>query len=616
MNKSVSRAFKLLKGKIKLTKQLESDIIITNFTFSKNMETAMLKLLRYMRAYLMEAILAPAFKLLEASFELFVPLVVAQIIDRGLGTGDTSYILSRGLVLVLLSFVGFAAAVVAQYFSAKAAVGFAARIRNVLFSKITSMSYSELDKTGTSTLITRMTSDVNQVQSGVNLTLRLFLRSPFIVFGAMVMAFTIDFESALTFAVMIGALSVVVFGIMLISIPLHRKVQENLDSVTSKTRENLAGVRILRGFRMEERESEDFKKTTAALEKAQKFVGRISALMNPLTFAIVNLSIIALIYVGGVKVDSGDISQGQVVALYNYMTQILVELVKLASLIITMTKAAASGQRISQVLESSAGERVGGTATRNTPELPKVEFRNVSFRYAGASEDSLSGLSFKAYAGETVGIIGATGSGKTTLVNLIPAFYDATEGDVLVDGVNVKDADLEKLREKFGIVPQKAVLFRGSIKENLLWRKKDASDAELMTAADTSQCADVIRKKSGELDAHVEQNGRNLSGGQRQRLTIARALVGVPEILILDDSSSALDYATDAALKNALKDRLDGVCTFIVSQRTSSLMHADKIIVLEDGCPVGIGKHAELYESCTVYREIHDLQFGAEGGNA
>ena len=616
MNKSVSRAFKLLKGKIKLTNQLESDIIITNFTFSKNMETAMLKLLRYMRAYLMEAILAPAFKLLEASFELFVPLVVAQIIDRGLETGDTSYILSRGLVLVLLSFVGFAAAVVAQYFSAKAAVGFAARIRNVLFSKITSMSYSELDKTGTSTLITRMTSDVNQVQSGVNLTLRLFLRSPFIVFGAMVMAFTIDFESALTFAVMIGALSVVVFGIMLISIPLHRKVQENLDSVTSKTRENLAGVRILRGFRMEERESEDFKKSTAALEKAQKFVGRISALMSPLTFAIVNISIIALIYVGGVKVDSGDISQGQVVALYNYMTQILVELVKLASLIITMTKAAASGQRISQVLESSAGERVGGTATRNTPELPKVEFRNVSFRYAGASEDSLSGLSFKAYAGETVGIIGATGSGKTTLVNLIPAFYDATEGDVLVDGVNVKDADLEKLREKFGIVPQKAVLFRGSIKENLLWRKKDASDAELMTAADTSQCADVIRKKSGELDAHVEQNGRNLSGGQRQRLTIARALVGVPEILILDDSSSALDYATDAALKNALKDRLDGVCTFIVSQRTSSLMHADKIIVLEDGCPVGIGKHAELYESCTVYREIHDLQFGAEGGNA
>ena len=616
MNKSVSRAFKLLKGKIKLTNQLESDIIITNFTFSKNMETAMLKLLRYMRAYLMEAILAPAFKLLEASFELFVPLVVAQIIDRGLETGDTSYILSRGLVLVLLSFVGFAAAVVAQYFSAKAAVGFAARIRNVLFSKITSMSYSELDKTGTSTLITRMTSDVNQVQSGVNLTLRLFLRSPFIVFGAMVMAFTIDFESALTFAVMIGALSVVVFGIMLISIPLHRKVQENLDSVTSKTRENLAGVRILRGFRMEERESEDFKKTTAALEKAQKFVGRISALMNPLTFAIVNLSIIALIYVGGVKVDSGDISQGQVVALYNYMTQILVELVKLASLIITMTKAAASGQRISQVLESSAGERVGGTATRNTPELPKVEFRNVSFRYAGASEDSLSGLSFTAYAGETVGIIGATGSGKTTLVNLIPAFYDATEGDVLVDGVNVKDADLEKLREKFGIVPQKAVLFRGSIKENLLWRKKDASDAELMTAADTAQCADVIRKKSGELDAHVEQNGRNLSGGQRQRLTIARAIVGAPEILILDDSSSALDYATDAALKNALKDRLDGVCTFIVSQRTSSLMHADKIIVLEDGCPVGIGKHAELYKSCTVYREIHDLQFGAEGGNA
>jgi len=616
MNKSVSRAFKLLKGKIKLTNQLESDIIITNFTFSKNMETAMLKLLRYMRAYLMEAILAPAFKLLEASFELFVPLVVAQIIDRGLETGDTSYILSRVLVLVLLSFVGFAAAVVAQYFSAKAAVGFAARIRNVLFSKITSMSYSELDKTGTSTLITRMTSDVNQVQSGVNLTLRLFLRSPFIVFGAMVMAFTIDFESALTFAVMIGALSVVVFGIMLISIPLHRKVQENLDSVTSKTRENLAGVRILRGFRMEERESEDFKKSTAALEKAQKFVGRISALMNPLTFAIVNLSIIALIYVGGVKVDSGDISQGQVVALYNYMTQILVELVKLASLIITMTKAAASGQRISQVLESSAGERVGGTATRNTPELPKVEFRNVSFRYAGASEDSLSGLSFTAYAGETVGIIGATGSGKTTLVNLIPAFYEATEGDVLVDGVNVKDADLEKLREKFGIVPQKAVLFRGSIKENLLWRKKDASDAELMTAADTAQCADVIRKKSGELDAHVEQNGRNLSGGQRQRLTIARAIVGDPEILILDDSSSALDYATDAALKNALNDRLDGVCTFIVSQRTSSLMHADKIIVLEDGCPVGIGKHAELYKSCTVYREIHDLQFGAEGGNA
>ncbi len=574
----------------------------------------MLKLLGYMKGYIKETILAPAFKLLEASFELFVPLVVAQIVDRGLESGDTGFILSRCLLLVLLSFIGFAAAVTAQYFSAKAAVGFASRVRSAMFSTVNSMSYSELDRIGTSTLITRMTSDINQLQSGVNLTLRLFLRSPFIVFGAMAMAFAIDPSSAVNFVIMIAALCVVVFGIMLITIPMHKNVQSRLDDVTLKTRESLAGVRILRGFSLEQNQSSEFGASSTALEAAQRTVGRISALMNPLTYAIVNICVIALIHTGSLRVNSGALTQGQLVALYNYMTQILVELVKLANLIITLTKAAASGQRVSAVLESFEGEREGGEIPVAVPGTPKVEFRNASFKYPGAAEASLKNISFSVNEGETVGIIGGTGSGKTTLINLIPAFFEPTEGDVLVDGVSVRNAKLSALRRKIGIVPQKSVMFRGSIRENLARRRKDADDAELMRAAKSAQAADVIASKSGGLSSHIEQNGRNLSGGQRQRLAIARALVGEPEILILDDSSSALDYATDAALRDSLAELSYPHCTFIVSQRTSSVMHADKIIVLEDGLPVGIGTHSELYEGCETYREIHELQFGKKGG--
>ena len=576
----------------------------------------MIKLLRYMRGYMKETVLAPAFKLLEASFELFVPLVVAQIVDHGIESRDVSYILSRCLILVVLSLIGFVAAVCAQYFSAKAAVGFASKVRMALFSKITDMSYEDLDSAGTSTLITRMTSDINQLQAGVNLTLRLLLRSPFIVFGAMIMAFAIDVKSALTFAVMIAVLCVIIFGIMLITIPLHKKVQASLDDVTLKTRENLTGVRILRGFRKEEKEVEAFNKSTGILEKAQQFAGAISALMNPLTFAVVNISIIALIYTGAFRVGDGVISQGQLIALYNYMSQILVELIKLAGFIITLTKAVACGQRVSSVIFADTGERDGGESQAKGTAVPKVEFRNVSFRYSGAADYSMKNISFSVNPGETVGIIGATGSGKTTLVSLIPAFYECTEGEVLVDGVNVKDANLETLRAKFGIVPQKAVLFRGSIRENLCWRRDEASDAELLRAAETAQAKEVIAGKSAGLDAPVEQNGKNFSGGQRQRLTIARALVGEPDILILDDSSSALDYATDAALRTSVASLPYEHTTFIVSQRTSSIMHADKIIVLDDAEMVGIGTHRELYETCETYREIHDLQFSGKKGKA
>jgi len=599
-----------------LTNSPLSAIISDNiFYFRLAFGVIMLKLLRYLRTYLKETILAPAFKLLEASFELFVPLVVAQIVDHGIETGSTVYILSRSLILVLLSFVGFAAAVSAQYFSAKAAVGFAADVRSALFSKITKMSYSDLDEAGTATLLTRMSSDVNQLQSGVNLTLRLFLRSPFIVFGAMIMAFTIDFSSAMTFALMITLLCVVVFGIMLITIPLHKNVQTSLDVITSKTRENLGGVRILRGFCKESSERASFNEATGTLERAQRIAGRISALMNPLTYAIVNISIIALIHTGSIKVNSGSITQGQLIALYNYMTQILVELVKLASLIITITKAVASGQRVGQILVADTGEREGGEVSDKNSAIPRIEFKNVSFRYDGASDDSLRNVNFCLYEGETLGIVGATGSGKTTLVNLIPGFYEPTEGAVSVDGISTKNADLIKLREKFGIVPQKAVLFRGSLRDNLTWRKKDATDSEIIRASEKAQALDVINSKTGMLNAHAEQNGRNFSGGQRQRLTIARALVGSPEILILDDSSSALDYATDAALRKSVFSLYPKPCTVIVSQRTSSVMHADKIVVLDDGEVVGSGTHSELYESCEAYREIHDLQFGNNGGN-
>ncbi len=571
----------------------------------------MTKLLKYFKGYGAVALLAPAFKLLEASFELFVPFVVARIIDYGIGTGNRAYAFRMSLVLVLLSFVGLISTVIAQYFAAKASVGFASKVRTALFSRIQSMSYTELDRAGTSTLITRMTSDINQLQSGVNLTLRLFLRSPFIVFGAMIMAFTIDFRSALIFVGMIAVLSVIVFGIMLISIPLYRRVQDSLDGMTAITRENLTGIRILRGFCKEDDEKREFAAAAERLRRGQLFVGRISALMNPLTCLVVNVSVILLIRSGAFRVDSGAITQGQLVALYNYMAQILVELIKLANLIITITKAAACADRVADVITSGDGERSGGKRLPQdvSTSVPKVEFRGVSLRYDGSAEDSLHGITFSVMPGETVGIIGGTGSGKTSLVNLIPAFYECTEGEVLVDGVNVTECDIDSLRKRIGIVPQRAVLFKGSIRDNLLWRDPRADDAELMSAAADAMADDVIKSKDGGLSAHVEQSGRNFSGGQRQRLTIARALVGHPDILIFDDSSSALDYATDAALRRSIANLPYTHTTFIVSQRTSSIMHADRIIVLENGVPVGIGTHDELYRTCDTYREIHDLQF-------
>lgn len=567
--------------------------------------------MRFFKGFGVIALLAPAFKLLEATFELLVPLVVERIIDYGIGMGDKAYSVKMSLVMVLLSFVGFVSTFIAQYFAAKASVGFAANVRSALFSKIQSMSYTDLDREGTSTLVTRMTSDINQLQSGVNLTLRLFLRSPFIVFGAMLMAFFIDARASLIFLLMIVALSVIVFGIMLISIPLYRRVQGNLDTMTASTRANLSGVRILRGFCKEDDEKREFSVIAERLKGAQLFVGRISALMNPLTYFIVNFSIIFLIRAGAVRVNSGALTQGQLVALYNYMSQILIELIKLANLIITITKAIASAERVADITSGDSGERTGGISLCETGNaaLPKVEFRGVSLRYAASDEDSLKNISFSAMPGETIGIIGGTGAGKSSLVNLIPAFYECTEGDVLIDGVSARECDIKTLRAKIGIVPQKAVLFSGTIRDNLTWRSPDATDEELLLAADRAMARDVIESKTGGLSARVDSSGKNFSGGQRQRLTIARALVGNPEILILDDSSSALDYATDAALRRSVASLPYPHTTFIVSQRTSSVMDADRIIVLEDGRAVGIGTHEELYDKCETYREIHDLQF-------
>lgn len=574
----------------------------------------MLKLLRLMRDYKKETVLAPAFKLLEALFELFVPLVIANIIDYGIPLSDKGYTVKMSVVLVLLGFVGFAASVIAQYFSAAASVGFASKVRRALFGKIQQMSYSELDRAGTASLITNMTSDINQLQSGVNLTLRLFLRSPCIVFGAMIMAFTINARLALIFTAMIAVLSVIVFAIILGTVPLYKKVQASLSSVTRRVRENLGGVRILRGFCLENSEVEKFGEDADKLHKAQNYVGKFSALMNPLTYVVVNVAIIALIGRGAIRVNSGSLSQGELVAMYNYMTQILVELVKLANLIITMTKAVACGQRISSVIEGVEGERTDGETPVGKNGTPKVEFKNVSFRYAGAGDDSLKNVSFIVNAGETVGIIGATGSGKSTLVSLIPAFYLSTDGEVLIDGVDVKNVDVTELRRKCGIVPQYSTLMRGTLRDNLNWRSEDVSDTDIMLAAATAQATDVIMRKEGGLDALSEQHGRNFSGGQRQRLAITRALVGAPEILIFDDSSSALDYATDAALRDALAELPHKHTTFIVSQRTSSIMHADKILVIEDGMLIGEGTHSELYDNCAAYREIHDLQFKSENG--
>lgn len=567
--------------------------------------------LKYLRDYKKESILAPLFKMLEASFELLIPLVVAAIIDTGISEKDTGYILRMCGIMVALGIIGLVCAITAQYFAARAAVGFARKIRHVLFDKMQSLSFNEIDKIGTSTMITRMTSDVNQVQSGVNMVLRLFLRSPFIVFGAMIMAFTIDVKAALVFVVTIPVLAIIVFGIMLITIPMYKRVQKSLDMVLGITRENLTGIRVIRAFCKEDEEIESFDNANDTLTTMQKVVGRISGLMNPLTYIVINLGIVILIYIGAIRVDTGIISQGAVVALYNYMSQILVELIKLANLIVTMTKSVASCKRLEDVLKlkSTLDVHANTDASIDKENIPAVEFDHVSLTYKGAGEESLTDISFTINKGETAGIIGGTGSGKTSLVHLIPHFYDATKGTVKVDGIDVKDYALDEIRNKAVIVMQKAVLFKGTIRENLLWGNKAATDDELYEALETAQAMDVIKSKENGLDEMVEQGGRNFSGGQRQRLTIARALVRKPSILILDDSASALDYATDARLRKALKEIKDRTTVFIVSQRTSSIQHADRIIVLDDGRAVGIGTHESLYEDCRIYKEIYDSQF-------
>ena len=580
----------------------------------------MKKLLNYLSAYKKEAVLAPLFKMLEASFELLVPLVMAQIIDTGIKNQDLAYILKMGAVLVLLGVIGLACSLTAQYFAARAAVGFGAGVRRDLFRHINRLSYSEIDAQGTATLITRMTSDVNQVQSGVNLTLRLFLRSPFIVFGAMIMAFTIDVKSALIFAAAIPLLSLVVFGIMLISMPLYKRVQRQLDRVMQITRENLTGARVIRAFNREQDEIASFKEEGGLLIRFQIFVGRISALLNPVTYVIVNLAIVVLIYTGAGQVDSGRIPQGEVVALVNYMSQILVELIKLANLIISITKALACAGRISSVFEMESsiadpGEEKGGQVKEENPRVsgtPRVSCQNVSFSYQGSKEESLSDISFDAAPGEIIGVIGGTGSGKSTLVNLIPRFYDVTKGQVLVNGTDVRAQARSKLRGQIGVVPQKAVLFKGTIRDNMRWGKEDASDQEIEEALETAQALEVVKSRKNGLDAMIFQGGKNLSGGQRQRLTIARALVRKPQILILDDSSSALDFATDARLRKALRERTGGAAVFLVSQRASALRHADQILVLDDGRLAGKGKHEELLETCPVYREICLSQLSGE----
>ena len=575
----------------------------------------MWKLLTYLKDYKKESVLGPLFKLLEASFELLVPLVVASIIDVGIENRDTGYVFMMGGLLLLLAVVGLASSLTAQYFAAKAAVGFSTKLKHALFAHIESLSYSEIDRLGTTSLITRMTSDINQVQSGVNLVLRLFLRSPFIVFGAMIMAFTIDVKAALIFVVAIPLLSIVVFGVMLISIPLYKKVQAGLDRVLGITRENLTGARVIRAFGKEEEEIDEFEGANLALNRVQMFVGRISALMNPLTYVIINGALIALIWTGAIRVEAGIITQGAVVALVNYMSQILVELVKLANLIITVTKAIACGNRIQDVFEvktslpDEAQERVKEKESRETGS-EMVRFKHVGLVYQEASEESLTDITFTAKEGQVIGVIGGTGSGKTSLVNLIPRFYDSTSGEIRIEGEDIRSYPLSQLREKIGVVPQKAVLFYGDIRSNMRWGKNDATDEDIWEALETAQAAEFVKKKEGGLDALVEQGGKNFSGGQRQRLTIARALVKKPKILILDDSASALDYATDAALRRGIREKLVGTTVFIVSQRAASILHADQIIVLEDGNVAGIGTHEELLGNCEVYCEIYESQFG------
>lgn len=575
----------------------------------------MKKLLKYLRHYKAQAVLAPLFKLLEAAFELFVPLVVSAIINEiDAGNGNVSYVIYACLILVALGVVGLISAVAAQYFAAKAAVGFSKELRHDLFGKMQSLSYSQIDKLGTGRMITRMTSDVNQIQSGVNLVLRLFMRSPFIVFGAMIMAFTISTLAGGVFAITIAVLCAVVFGIMLVSIPLYKKVQSNLDEVTTSTRETLTGARVLRAFCKEEDEVASYNKKNAELTKSQLFVGKISALMNPLTYAVINAAIIALMYVGAIKFNAGALDRGQVVALYNYMSQILIELIKLANLIITVTKSFACAGRINEILEMQPSLIYGAdSAVEEVSDGHFIEFKNVALNYGNAAINALENISFTVERGQTVGIIGGTGSGKTSLVNLLPHFYDAATGEVLIDGVNVNAIGDEILRDKCGIVPQRAVLFEGTVRKNMQWGAESATDEEIMSAIETAQALDVIKAKDGGLDEKVEQGGKNFSGGQRQRLTIARALVKKPEILILDDSASALDYATDANLRKSLKGLPYDPTVFIVSQRTSSIMHADKIIVLDGGRAVGLGTHDELLKTCDIYREIHFSQFEKEG---
>ena len=570
----------------------------------------MKKLLRFLKDYKKETVLAPLFKLLEASFELMIPLVVAAIVDQGIGQGEISYVYKMGGIMILLGVVGLIAAVSAQFFAAKAAVGFATGLRSALFGHIQSLSYTEIDTVGTSTLITRLTSDVNQVQSGVNMTLRLLLRSPFIVFGAMIMAFTVDVKSALIFVGVIPLLCVVVFGIMLITMPMYKLVQKHLDEVLSLTRENLTGIRVIRAFHKEKEEVAKFKKGNDGLTDMQLSVGKISALMNPVTYVIINLGLVVLIYTGAMQVDAGRLTQGQVIALVNYISQILVELIKMANLIVLITKALASANRLSGIFEiKSSMDESGSEKIAEGKEIPVLEFEDAGFCYDGAGEESLSGIDFAIYQGETVGIIGGTGSGKSTLVNLIPRFYDVTKGVLKFHGKPIAAYDTEELRERIGIVPQKAVLFKGTIQSNLCWGKEDATEEEMNEALFVSQAKEFVDKLDLGLASPVAQGGKNFSGGQRQRLTIARALVRKPEILILDDSTSALDYATDAKLRAGLKERKDAMTTVIVSQRTSSIQHADKIVVLDDGKVAGIGTHKYLLEHCEVYQEIYDSQY-------
>ena len=574
----------------------------------------MKKLAFYLRDYRKESVLGPLFKLLEAFFDLLVPLVVAYIIDYGIGEKRTDRIGWMCALLVGLALVGLACSITAQFFAAKASVGCATRLRHALFAHIQRFAYEDLDRVGGSTLITRLTSDINQIQNGLNLALRLLLRSPFVVFGSMVMAFTIDVPSALIFAVAIPVLCIVVFGIMLLSIPLYRKVQAGLDRILNTTRENLTGVRVIRAFCKEDSEKEEFGRQNETLTAMQKFVGRLSALMNPVTYVIINAATIWLIWQGAVQVDSGALTQGSVVALYNYMAQILVELIKMASLIISITKAVACAQRVEKVLDTEPSMEAPSASSSAVPNnaAPMVSFHDVSMTYPGAGAPSLSHVSFSAWPGETIGITGGTGSGKSTLVNLIPRFYDATDGQVEILGQNVKDLPLSHLRDTIGVVPQKAVLFAGSIRENMQWGKKDAGDEDIYKALDIAQAREIVEKKEGGLDFEVEQGGRNLSGGQRQRLTIARALLRDPPILILDDSASALDFATDAALREALRTLRGSSTVFLVSQRTMSLRSADRILVLDDGELVGSGTHEELLKTCRVYQEIHYSQFPEE----